>query len=127
MQKLTAIWQNLMASAPRDQDAGNRNLERLERVSEAFQNQYWSRVISLQKPDQEFAKYAMTDDVVEALHELDELSHWESLGHKVFFDPRKFLQENPEPVMEEYRCSNDDLRHWARRCSWVRQEIKEKI
>ena len=69
----------------------------------------------------------MTDDIVEAFNVLDELSHWESLGHKVFFDPRRFVQENPEPDMEEFRCDDDDLRHWARRCSWVRQEIKEKI
>ena len=114
MQKLTDIWQNLMASAPRDEDTGNRNLERLERVSEAFHNQYWSRIISLQKPDQEFARHAMTDDIIEAFNELDELSHWESLGHKVIFDPRLFAQEHPEPAADQFRHNDDELRHWAR-------------
>ena len=69
----------------------------------------------------------MSDDIVEAHNELDDLSQWESLGHKVHFDPRRFIQEHPEPAMEAFRHSEDELRHWARRCSWVRKAIIERI
>ena len=56
----------------------------------------------------------MSDDIVEAHNELDELSHWESLGHKVHFHPRRFIQEHPETAMEAFRHNEDELRHWAR-------------
>ena len=89
-------------------------MERLKRISEAFNNQYWSRIVSLQDQSPVFERHAMADDITEAHNELDELSHWESLGHMLHFDPRRFIQEHPEPAMEAFRHNEDELRHWAR-------------
>lgn len=129
MQRLTDIWQNLL-SATRNEDEGRQNqhrLERLNRVTEAFENMYWTRIISLQDPAQEFERYPMTDDIIEAHNELDELNEWEYFGYRVFFDPKRFIQENPEPTLEAFIRDDDDLRHWAYRCTWIRQTFRDKI
>ena len=86
----------------------------MERLSVAFQNQYWTGIVSLQDPEQVFVRQPMADDIIEAYNELDELSHWESLGHTVVFDPRRFIQEHPEPTIDEFQHDEDELRHWAR-------------
>ena len=50
MQRITDIWQDLVTRTRSDPNAAIREreqLERLERVSAAFQNLYWTRILSL--------------------------------------------------------------------------------
>ena len=51
MQRITDIWQDLVTRTRSDPNAAIREreqLERLERVSAAFQNLYWTRILSLE-------------------------------------------------------------------------------
>lgn len=50
MQKLTDIWVNLLGATTRDAEASERERERfdrIERVSDAFHNMYWTRIIDV--------------------------------------------------------------------------------
>jgi len=131
MQRLTDFWEGLYGGTTRNANESIRErdrFERIERVSEAFKNLYWTRIISLQADEtQRPGKYEMTSDILEALNEIDEASDLDSLGHQVFFDPRAFVIDNPAPTRDEFKLSNEDLLHWAYRCSWVREHIREKI
>lgn len=42
----------------------------------------------------------MAQDIIESLNEVDELSDLISLSHKVLYDPRKFVADNPAPTKE---------------------------
>ena len=95
-------------------------------MSAAFQNLYWTRILSLQNPHQEVERHPLTDDVVEAWNELDEASRWDSLGHKVHFDPKDFANANPAPTKEEFQLDEEDLRHWGFRCTDLRANILER-
>jgi len=64
--------------------------------------------------------------VVEAWNELDEASRLDSLGHKVHFDPKDFVNSNPAPTLEEFQLDEEDQRHWGYRCSDMRADIHEK-
>ena len=73
-------------------------MDRMERVSEAFHNMYWTRVISVDDlPGQEIERQEMAADIINAWNEVDELSALLSLGHRVHFDPRQFVSEHPAP------------------------------
>ena len=55
----------------------------------------------------------MGSDILEALNEIDEVSDLDSLGHRIHFDPREFMLNNPAPTKDEFQLSEDDLHHWA--------------
>jgi len=44
----------------------------------------------------------MGSDILEALNEIDEVSDLDSLGHRIHFDPREFMSNNPAPTKEEF-------------------------
>lgn len=44
----------------------------------------------------------MGTDILEALNEIDEANDLESLGHRIHFDPREFVSNNPAPTLEEF-------------------------
>ena len=47
-------------------------------------------------------KQEMRTDILEALNEIDEANDLESLGHRIHFDPREFVSNNPAPTLEEF-------------------------
>ena len=91
----------MLGSSGRDSGATQRERERLdrvERVSEAFHNLYWTRIICVEQNNvEELERHALTDDIIEAWNEIDELGDALALDHRVHFDPRKFASENPAP------------------------------
>ena len=48
----------------------------------------------------------MGTDILEALNEIDEANDLESLGHRIHFDPREFVSNNPAPTLEEFYPAN---------------------
>lgn len=121
MQRLTDIWQNLLGTTARDAGAAARERERfdrIERISEAFQNLYWTRILTVdQEAEEETERHALAADIIEAWNEIDEASELLGLTHQVHFDPRQFAAENPAPTKEEFELSSDERRQWGERCS----------
>ena len=62
-------------------------------------------------------RHPLSDDVVEAWNELDETSRWDSLGHKVHFDPREFANNYPNATIGEFKLDEEDFRIWGYRCT----------
>ena len=120
MHRLTDIWSNLISGTNRNENETvqyRERMDRMERITDTFNNLYWTRVISMQDNRQEFDRYPMADDIVETWNEIDEIGRFDALYHKIYFDPRKFLQENPEPTIQVFKRDDDDIRHWGYRCS----------
>ena len=44
----------------------------------------------------------MGSDILEAQNEIDVVSDLDSLGHRIYFDPREFMLNNPAPTKEEF-------------------------
>ncbi len=54
MQRLTDMWEGLIGGTTRSENETLRErdrMERIERISEAYKNLYWTRIISLQAND----------------------------------------------------------------------------
>ena len=128
MRRLTDIWENLLGGSDRDSGAIQRERERLdrvERVSEAYQNLYWTRIISVhQNYEEDTERHALADDIIEALNEIDEVSDTLSLDHRVHFDPREFAAEHPAPTREEFDLSVEERQQWGIECARQRARIK---
>ena len=67
----------------------------------------------------------MAADIIEARHEIDELSEAISLDHRVYFDPREFIAQHAAPTKEEFELSEDELQQWGQRCSTIRANFEE--
>ena len=63
MRRLTDIWSNLVGGSERSQNEVLRErdrLDRMERVSDSYQNLYWTRMVAVhQELDDELQRYEM--------------------------------------------------------------------
>lgn len=130
MQRLTDIWQNLLGTAAGEAGTAARErerLDRMERVSEAFHNMYWTRIRAVDaEADEESERHGMAADIIEAWNEIEEASELLGLTHQVHYDPRQFAAENPDATKEEFALPAEELRNWGNRCSSVRASIIRK-
>ena len=70
-------------------------------MTEDYHNLYWTRLFSVSgRSGQNFERYAISTDIISALDEIDSLSALISLDHRIHFDPRKFVKENPAPTKD---------------------------
>lgn len=131
MRRLTDIWTDLVGGIERSQNEVLRErdrLDRVERVSGAFSNFYWTRLVAVHRDQaEELQRHEMVADIVEAWNEVEEAGELLSLDFKIHFDPRHFVEEHPAPTLQEFRMDTDVLREWGEKCSRLRVEFMERV
>ena len=134
MQRITDLWRNLVRYHPPPREENPPEVyeeeeedEREAEISEAYRNLYWTRLISLQRgQDQRFQRWALAQDIVECLQEIDGLEQIANDSPEPIFDPAEFQQREPEPSKQAYTLPDEELEKWAKLGTRVRAQIKEK-
>jgi hypothetical protein len=75
---LTDLWRNLVRYHPPprqepqpEDDEEEEDEERDEEIAESYKNQYWTRIISLQRiEDETIERWPLDKDIIECLHEI---------------------------------------------------------
>ena len=94
---------------------------------EAFQNQYWTRLIAMEDfhPGEQ-ERYELGPDIAAEVEDIrrldvDEMPEWTPL-----FDPQRFQEEHPQPLLEDWRLDQADLLDLAKEVVEIRAGINRK-
>jgi len=94
---------------------------------EAFKNQYWTRLISMEdfRPGEQ-ERYELGPDVAaeaEDMHrlDLDEMPAWAPL-----FDPQRFQEEHQQPLLKDWNLEQAELLDLANEVVEIRAAINRK-
>ena len=68
----------------------------------------------------EVSRHPLAEDILSALHEIEEAGEGQAAGHEVLFDPQLFLNANPDIAKEDFILDVDALRHLALQITEVR-------
>ena len=96
-----------------------------DQIAETYRNQYWTRLISVQRTDQQVERHPLGEDILEVLSELEALEE-PARPLKPRFDPAKFISRDPAPQTHEYQLSANVITHWARQGTKIRSWFREK-
>jgi hypothetical protein len=102
-QRIVDIWRNLVrfhpaegagAEQPPDDEEASSTEE--DHIAETYRNQYWTRLISVQRPEQQVERHPIAEDIMEALSELEAMEE-PARPLKPRFDPAEFISRDPAP------------------------------
>ena len=68
----------------------------------------------------EVSQHSLAEDIVSALHEIEEAAEDQAVGHEVLFDPQVFLNANPDIAKDDFILDVDALRRLALQITEVR-------
>ena len=75
----------------------------------------------------EVSRHPLAEDILSALHEIEEADEGQAAGHEVLFDPQVFLNTNPDIAKEDFILDVDALRHLALQITEVRLRFKAEL
>ena len=127
MNTLSSIWQSVFLGAGRESITREEEIDRQnkdERLREAFDNQYWLRMIAVDdNVGQPRERFALVQDIIYAYDAIDDHDEHTSLEHQVHFDPRQFNHDNPDPRIEEFELDLEVLKNYGLKCSRYREQF----
>ena len=75
----------------------------------------------------EVSRHPLAEDIVSALHEIEEADKGQAACHQVLFDPQVFLNANPDIAKEDFILDVDALRRLALQITVVRLRFKAEV
>ena len=134
MQRITDIWRNLVrypggqanAAQARDEDEEESD-DRDQEIAEAYRNQYWTRLVSLQRGRaQQLARWPLVADIIECLTEIEGREEQPAETPAPIFDPAEFQQRHSSPALAEFELDEGRLRELAIQGTQIRAQFSEK-
>ena len=98
-----------------------------EATLEAYKNEYWTRVITMEHyQDDELERYAMGPDMAEEVDHMERLDVEDMPELKPLFDPIKFQEEHKAPHLKDWMLGEHAMAAWAEKVAALRKQFDQK-